>query len=253
MSEVVRTTDESFAKYAVAGAYHWHAVGGHWWKHHAFTAERYRRTLAAAGDLSGKRVLDFGCGDGAFLGLVSKAVGETGAAVGYDPNDEGRRLAVHMLAKHGLRAEVVGETKSLKDASFDVVFCNEVIEHVHEPLELLVELHRLLKPGGTAVVTTPVRLHETPEDANHVQEWFFNEFRELIQRSDFAVRSHEASIPAASVEMYYWRPKVFFRVPVFRVLSNVLSIHFRVNAMTWLGARPRLFMQQIAVLDKAGR
>jgi 2-polyprenyl-3-methyl-5-hydroxy-6-metoxy-1,4-benzoquinol methylase len=252
MSVNERTTDAAFAKYAEAGAYHWHAVGGHWWHHHAFTAERYRRSLAAAGNIAGKRALDFGCGDGAFLGLVAKAVGENGSAVGFDPNDEGRRLAAYMLAKHGLKAEVVGETKSIPDGSFDVVICNEVIEHVHEPLQLLAEIHRLLKPGGTAVVTTPIRLHETPEDSNHVQEWFFGEFAEVLKRSPLRLRTHEASIPAGSVEMYYWRPKVFFRLPVFRLLSNLLSIYFGVNAMTWLGARPRLFMQQIAVLDKPG-
>jgi SAM-dependent methyltransferase len=243
--------DADFDKYASAGAYHWREVGGHWVHHHAYTAERYRRTLAAAGPLAGRRVLDYGCGDGALLGLIARRVGPGGAAVGFEPNDEARGLAGAMLRRHGLEARVVGTTGELESGDLDVAVCAEVIEHVHDPEGLLREVHRVLKPGGRAVVTTPVRLTETPEDANHVREWFPGEFRAFCEAGPLRVVSHEQVIPAASAEVYYWRPRFLLRAPVFRLLCNLLSIYGQLDALSWLRVRPRLFMTQVVVLEKA--
>ena len=51
-------------------------------------------------------------------------------------------------------------------ASFDSVLCSEVLEHVPEPARLFAEAARVLRPGGTLVLTTPQTwgLHEEPYD-----------------------------------------------------------------------------------------
>jgi SAM-dependent methyltransferase len=53
------------------------------------------------------------------------------------------------------------------DGSFDLVIANHVLEHVSDDLKALAEIHRVLKPGGHAVLQTPysVKLHRTWEDA----------------------------------------------------------------------------------------
>lgn len=242
--------DADFEKYAHMGAYHWKEIGGHWIYHNAYTAERYRRVINAAGPLNGLRVLDYGCGDGALLGLISHAAGESGRAVGLDPNDDARKLAEFMLTKHRLSADVEASSQGLASESFDRVICSEVIEHVHDVDALIAEIHRVLKPGGRAVVTTPIRMTESPEDPNHVREWFPTEFRALFENGPFEMERHEEMIPAAAPEVFFWRPLFFLRVPVFRVLCNVLSIYGNVNALTWLRMRPRLFMTQLMVLKK---
>lgn len=244
--------DAAFEKYRKCGAYHWREIGGHWMYHNAFTAERYRRVIEAAQPLSGKRVLDYGCGDGALLSWIAKTV-NGGEAVGFDPNEEAQRLASEKLAERGVRASVVSDLRELEDGSFDRVLCSEVIEHVHDVQGLLAEIHRVLRPGGRAVLTTPIRMTESPEDPNHVREWFPSEFASLLGQSPLALVEHRQILPAASAEVFFWRPRIFLRVPVFRVLCNLLSIYANVNAMSWLGVRPRLFMTQIAVLEKAGR
>jgi len=53
-----------------------------------------------------------------------------------------------------------------KDAVFDTVLCNEVLEHVPEPARLMAEVARVLKPGGVLLLTTPQTwgLHMEPYD-----------------------------------------------------------------------------------------
>ena len=243
--------DARFAKYAEHGAYHWKEIGRGLLTHNAFTAERYRTVADLAALSDRQRVLDYGCGDGALLGVIARRT--RGLSVdlhGYDPNALGLELAQAALRSRGISASLHDSTASLPDGFFDRVVCTEVIEHASDPSAMLDEIARLLKPGGRLIVTTPIRLTEAPEDPNHVQEWFPEEFARLFSPSRWQVRAHDRVVPLAAVEAYFWRPRIFARVPVFRLLCNLLSMYAGVNAMTWLGLRPRLFMMQIVVADK---
>lgn len=51
-----------------------------------------------------------------------------------------------------------------RDASFDVIFCNHVLEHVTEDRQAMKELHRVLKPGGWAIMQVPIKGDRTLED-----------------------------------------------------------------------------------------
>ncbi len=54
----------------------------------------------------------------------------------------------------------------LKGSTFDVVVCSEVLEHVPDPRPVLVEIYRVLVPGGQVLITCPFmyRVHGDPED-----------------------------------------------------------------------------------------
>lgn len=58
------------------------------------------------------------------------------------------------------------------DHSFDVVFCNHVMEHIPDDRRAMSEIFRVLKPGGWAVLLTPIsyKLDETYEDSSIVGE-----------------------------------------------------------------------------------
>jgi 2-polyprenyl-3-methyl-5-hydroxy-6-metoxy-1,4-benzoquinol methylase len=245
------SADASFAKYAERGAYHWAEVGGHLLLHNAFTAERYRMVADRAALKSGHRVLDYGCGDGALLGVLARRGKPATDLHGYDPNALAIEYARPALASRKIAATLHASTAAIPDASFDCVVCSEVIEHANAPEALLEEIARMLKPGGRIVMTTPIRLTELPADANHVQEWFPSEFARLFDSVRWRVISHEEVVPCAAPEAYFWRPPIFLRVPVFRLICNVLSIYADVNAMSWLRMRPRLFMMQIVIAEKA--
>jgi SAM-dependent methyltransferase len=55
---------------------------------------------------------------------------------------------------------------ALADASFDVVLCTEVLEHLREPQRAIDEMHRVLKPGGSLLLTTRFLfpIHDAPHD-----------------------------------------------------------------------------------------
>jgi SAM-dependent methyltransferase len=243
-----RTTDREFAKYAEVGAYHWREIGSHWIYHNAFTAERYRRVLDKFRPET-VRLLDVGCGDGALLWMAHRRF-PAAQLEGLEPNDEGRRLSKVLLEQRHVPVTLHADWSSVAQDAFDAVICTEVIEHVNDPDELFRSIHSILRPEGIAVLTTPIRLTEEPEDSNHRHEWFPGEFHRLCQTSGMRVISHEQVIPAASAEAYFWRPPIFARVPVFRVLCNVLSIYGGVKALSWLRMRQRLFMMQVVVLAK---
>jgi SAM-dependent methyltransferase len=243
--------DARFGKYAESGAYHWREIGRGLIGHNAFTAERYRRVIDGALLRDGDRVLDYGCGDGALLSVLQRRSGGRQYDLhGFDPNALAVELARAALSANGVRANIHATLATIPDAHFDRVICTEVIEHASAPEALLLEIARVLKPGGRVVVTTPIRLTEEPEDVNHVREWFPNEFARVFDRRLWRVIAHEQVVPAAAAEVYFWRPRVFARVPVFRVLCNLLSIYGGVNTMSWLRLRPRLFMMQIVIAEK---
>lgn len=65
----------------------------------------------------------------------------------------------------------------LKGNSFDLVICGEVLEHVPNPVPVLAEAHRLLKPGGYFLATVPFlfRIHADPHDYGRYTDYFWQE------------------------------------------------------------------------------
>ena len=96
------------------------------------------------------RVLDVGCGDGAYLKLLRSLGWST--AVGVDPDS----TAVQRAGAGGLDVRLgTLDDVELPAESFDAITLNHSIEHVHDPVGLLRQCRRLLAPGGELIVYTP--------------------------------------------------------------------------------------------------
>jgi 2-polyprenyl-3-methyl-5-hydroxy-6-metoxy-1,4-benzoquinol methylase len=94
-------------------------------------------------------VVDVGCGAGSLLDHVS---GLAQSAVGIEPNKElGSRLTVRGLTWFPSLGAAIHD---LED-KVDLVICNQVIEHVENPLVFLKDIFRLLKKGGILILSTP--------------------------------------------------------------------------------------------------
>ena len=95
------------------------------------------------------RLLDVGCGNGAFLKLAQTA-GWSVQGIDFDP------IAVDEARRQGLAVELGGiDQLADQGQTYDWITCSHVLEHVHEPQQLLQSLHRLLRPGGTLWLQTP--------------------------------------------------------------------------------------------------
>src|SRR5258707_12749293 len=100
----------------------------------------------------GERVLDLGCGEGAFAAaLASTGASVLAADVAAEPLRRAR--AAHADLELQLLEQEAGW--SLPDSAFDVVWAGEVIEHVADTPGWLSEVRRVLRSGGRLLVTTP--------------------------------------------------------------------------------------------------
>ncbi len=146
-------------------------------------AEHLVRYWWASGLAEGRRVLDAGCGVGYGTRLM-RAAGAT-EVVGID------------LA-HAVIEAAAGDAPSgvsflaadvhnlpFPDASFDLVVCFEVIEHVARPEDALTEFARVLGPDGSLLVSSPNPDAYVPGNPHHVREFRADELRAMLA-SQFA-------------------------------------------------------------------
>lgn len=111
-----------------------------------------RRALSWCRQLSDTaRIIDVGCGDGFHLGLL-REFGKPGWRLeGVDSSTR----AVEMAARSGLSVHHgIVELLDLPQASYDIAFLIQTIEHVGDPLRVLSAVRSLLKPGGSVVIVT---------------------------------------------------------------------------------------------------
>ncbi len=95
------------------------------------------------------RLLEVGCGSGATLKSM-RELGWEVEGVDFDP------IAVEQARRKGLTVHLGSlAEQELLGNSFDAIAANHFIEHVHDPVDVLRECHRLLKPGGLLVLITP--------------------------------------------------------------------------------------------------
>lgn len=98
---------------------------------------------------SKKRLLDLGCGNGAFL-LRARSANWDVVGVDFDAS------AVKSACSQGLDVRLGGvESLDPSIEQFDVITLAHVIEHVHHPVQVLQACYRLLKPGGYLWIETP--------------------------------------------------------------------------------------------------
>ncbi len=125
-------------------------------------------------------VLDVACGDGYGTRMLAQRVAEVhGADIETEVIDQARQLTeasnVHLHVKDVTQMAFGSD-------EFDAVTCMETIEHVDDCAALR-EIHRVLKPGGILILSTPQnRLGHIPVNAAHIREYSLNEVVELCSQ-----------------------------------------------------------------------
>lgn|GEM_PF-406876 len=198
--------------------------------------------IAQLGIVAG-RWLDCGCADGGY----TVALAELGATqvVGIDILQERIALARERARAHPAVTflHVAPGVLPFAPATFDGILLNEVLEHVTDEVQMLQELHRLLRPGGYLVVMSPNRWfpfegHGMRIGHNMInipipllpwipaiiarhfmraRNYWPHELRELIRSTGFTIHSTGFVFPV--FEVYPWLP-----APVIRHYRRLVPI-----------------------------
>jgi SAM-dependent methyltransferase len=148
----------------------------------------YRRHVAAyewiAERVAGLDVIDMACGEGYGADILARRAARV---TGVDANPEAHEHARLKYSRAGVR--FVRDLVESYDEPCDAVTFLQTIEHVEDPKAVLDHFRSILRPGGTAYVSTPNVLTLAPPGAQksdnpwHVREYRHQEFRALCERS----------------------------------------------------------------------
>jgi ubiquinone/menaquinone biosynthesis C-methylase UbiE len=152
-------------------------------------------------------VLDLGCGTGVVTRAIAARDGFAGTVTGVDQSPEFIAAAERLAADEGLgdRVElVVGDAHALDfpAASFDVAVAHTLVSHVRDPLTVLAEAARVIRPGGSVAIF----------DGDYASLTFGCDDPQLGQEMERAVQSMIMSAPRVMRELPRLLPKAGLRL-----------------------------------------
>lgn len=215
------------------------------WDHYRQAATEVVSFCTAAGlSLQGSDIADVGCGDGIMaVGICHRALPR--ALVGFDivPTNIDNLLA-------RIRSERVGESipEELEfrqsdliaipahDAEFDFVYSWSAFEHIADPVAMLGEIRRVLRPGGHFFLQVWPFYHSAK--GSHLWEWFDEDFHHLLANDRETVAQIRAS-DRHSAEWTAYMTSEFEglnRITVDELQRAVLTAGFEVRQLELLTA-----------------
>ncbi|SKA35857.1 Methyltransferase domain-containing protein [Chitinophaga eiseniae] len=126
--------------------------------------------------LTGKDVLELGCGAGYGMKILSET---TNTYVAVDKKKPAVNLETSNIQYHQCR---LPDLQTIPDERFDTIICFQVIEHIEEDDLLLAEIKRILRPNGSAFITTPNRSTTLVRNPFHIREYTPGEFSRILLR-----------------------------------------------------------------------
>ncbi len=117
--------------------------------YHAVRNYSLKQKLKLVGQIqTGKNILDYGCGTGAFLKVCKDHNYNT---LGIEPNP----VAVATAAKKGIKCEKPNYLKEIQNQSIDTITLWHVLEHIHKLDYTLEQFDRILTENGTLIIAVP--------------------------------------------------------------------------------------------------
>ena len=150
------------------------------------------------------RILDYGCGTGG----NSWAYATLGAVIGIEPDAAAVRLAHRRGGAQYCRGSGTG--LPFQQEAFDAVVASDVLEHIEDDSAAVSEIVRVLRPGGTAIISVPA--HQwlfSHHDAalHHFRRYSKASFRDALERGGLRVR-----------RLSYWNAALFPAIALYRLL-----------------------------------
>ena len=141
--------------------------------------QRLLKPYIVVSDIVGGDLLEVGCGEGRGIGTLIDKVRS------YTAVDKIATVIDALKVKFPSGRFIAGNIpplKGLADNAFDFVVSFQVIEHLRDDHLFLKEIHRVLRPGGLALITTPNRPMSLSRNPWHIREYSSAELTELARR-----------------------------------------------------------------------
>ena len=188
-------------------------------------------------------ILDVGCGLGVYSNTIAMKTGAK--CIGIDLNVENLRKAnlISNALKLNSKFHFMNATKiQFPSESFDKVLCIEVLEHIKDDNQVLAEIARVLKPGGTLVLSTPIKtMSDEEERIVFAHPKLFQE-----ARTGYELRSLEAKIQKMGLKIL--KVKHWYRWFTKQALKVMDLLHYRQRLKSIVAIYP--FLIPLGLLDR---
>jgi SAM-dependent methyltransferase len=171
------------------------------------------------------KLLDVGCGTGWLADHFSRYTGIDGSP---------EAVATAVERGRAVQRGDVDEPLPFPDASFDGVVLKDLLEHVADPVALVAEVHRVLRPEGRVFASSPDAQRWVWDDYSHRRPFTRKSFRLLFRDQGFTVDrvGYESVLPGTSIVSARTKAK---RRPAPLRAAAWLPV---VRRNVWLVARP---------------
>ncbi len=192
------------------------------------------------------RLLDVGCGT-----MPYKNIFHVKEYIGIDIDNS--------ITRRNNIADILyaGTTFPIDDCQFNVVLCNQVLEHVFNPDEFIEEICRVLIPGGKLIITVPFVWDEHEQPYDYARYTSFG-LKALLEKNGFNILSQEkigcdASILFQLTNAYLYKVtinwnrymRIVFTVTIMSVVNLLGSVARYVSPKN-----QDLYLDQIVVAEK---
>jgi ubiquinone/menaquinone biosynthesis C-methylase UbiE len=167
---------------------------------HEVYGRETEKLLLGIGLKPGMHVADIGCGPGTVTFFLARQISPGGIASGVDASAEQLSVAREEAQENGVKnvcfIEADVYSLGLKENSFDLVYARSLLSHLQDPLQAIMEMKRIVKPGGVLVCEDidMGSIHSEPSTAEYeraVEIWSALGAR---RRTDYRVGPHMADL-----------------------------------------------------------
>lgn len=173
--------------------------------------------------LTGK-MLDVGCGQKPYEHLFVNASSYTG--IEFD--------TPHARKYSKADAFYNGSHFPFPDEQFDSVLATEVLEHVFSPDEWLTEIRRVLKSGGTLLLTAPFLWSEHEQPRDYVRYTSFG-LKQLLEKHGFSIHAHMQTANDTSCLFQLFNTYLYKKIPAKSYHARLVFYILLMAPMTLLG------------------